>query len=1133
MRRHLSLAATLAVATAASCSSGPGVVAPIGAPSLSDADLASLSPATWRYRPSSVRTVNATLDLNDGSCVVVTGDGERWVVAATGKATTTKEAPTSTRHNVGCRGDAVGATFGAPEPLRRIVRAGSTFRFIGESGTLYEATTPLGSFDRTLTPPIRLARVATHGESTVGLSSAGDPYWLEHDGWVRGDGGGAHLFDVEVDDDGRALAIAWPEQVLLSHDGGRTFRPTKDVPRPIGALAVRSGGGAPLTAVGISGQLAWPAGGDTLKPQAVSRNVARSDVGAAEVRVRWLSPQAQAVAPARAVLTGSRWYEIRAASELPHDDEAGGKSSTKGWAILRGKLDGELESAPLHQVPDDHEARMGASGAFVVVGFMDKPEDGDSGPPRLALIASSDEGRTFHPMARLGCPDIRQVRIAVSATGDALVAGACPSVPKVVVKTETEGQPSHLGLTRGGRKDDDDEACRPRAPVVVKAGAKGRPAVVSVGVATDLRGLAVAPAFSTDGSSLYFLGRRAKGQEPSIFHSEDGGSTWTSRPMLRKGTHDDDDDDERRHRFETEDGDWEGSSRVSSRRVDLVPEEPLSVDTDGALGVVVDTPSGRALLSAGADGEVRAISPAPDSSAVFAAYGRRAVAAAVNGPVITTWETSDGGATWDPAGILRARLDDGEAAIACSAGGCVLGDAVTRIGWDAREEDARATAPPTRRPRAPSLRTPLSCDLDAKPWTLLEGVEVTAPFPTVDEVARGRSSWSLLSVDAARGAVTVHAAVSEAGEPQRLTSRPLLEPATSGKSSALRVLHQGEGYAAARVQEGKQTLEVGWVNFFDGVVGKRMLEPKKPIATVREGANTSLKLGLLSVSTGGVFVQPGESQELAFLDNRGGTSWGTLPDWGALGVPGRTRGDAARVGGRTLHVGVLEAGPTIGLLAVDQGRSAPTTYEAATLGPPRSIGAGSVVSWAYLGPTPGFLLVAADPTGDGWATASYRAFENGMLGAPLAVPTSLDLPDRPRPCRAEEIKTTPRVESLISEPSGSTVLVRGQRHPVEIPGAGDASSPDGTLRLLTSGAVLHGTPRDPCLAGWEATAYDGRRGAAVILGDLSRAWAFRIAANPNPRGPAGGAAIEVHGMTCRFDPSLPIPPGAWDEVGVR
>jgi hypothetical protein len=421
-------------------------------------------------------------------------------------------------------------------------------------------------------------------------------------------------------------------------------------------------------------------------------------------------------------------------------------------------------------------------------------------------------------------------------------------------------------------------------------------------------------------------------------------------------------------------------------------------------------------------------------------------------------------------------------------------------------------------------------------------VEANAPFPTIDEIARGRAAWSVLAVDRARGVATVHHVPGEGEGAWRIAARALLDAAPRDKGSAMRLSHQGEGYAVARVVDGTKEMDVGWVNFFDGTSGKRAV-PFGNHGGPRVLPDRTLETGIVSVATGGIFAQPTPGvRDVSFLDPRRGTTRVELPDWGKAGVTGRARDDAARIGGRTVFIGVLDAGVTVGLLGV-RGEGGAVSVQASTLAPPAAIGATGVTSWTYVDRAPGFLVVAADSTGDGWSAAVWRAFgEDGTLGPPVVAPTLPDLPERPRPCRAEEVKTTPRVESHLVAPGRAQVLARGQRHAVIIPGAGEGTTPDGALHLLTAGAVLHGTPSAPCVAGWEATGIDGRRAGAVILGDLSRAWVFRLAP-PAPgapsRPPGGGASgaptvdVEVRAMTCRWDPSAVVAEGAWDEVGVR
>lgn len=1110
----LVLGLALGPVLAGGCSgAGGGVEAPVGAPGEATDELAVVTPARWIYHPREAPTASAALPLGDGRCVVATSEGERWLVPAAKGDT--------------CGGVALGTAVGAPEGLRRVVRDGATLRFVGESGTLYEATDPLGAFTRVVVPPEPLGRVATRGPVTVGLASSGTPYRLEGDGWVRGDAGGARLFDVDVDAGGRALAVAWPESVLASTDEGKTFRPVSPAPASIGAVAVVSAADGTLGVAGVHGQLALGAGG-ALTPSP-RRLESGSDEPVAEVEVVPIAPSAAFVAQGRAAIAGRRWYEARLASELPErggDGDDSDEETESGWTLIRGRLGGPLATVPLAGLDADREVRLAAHGRTVAVATIGEPIPGDRGA-RLIVRRSLDEGATFVDVARLVAPDIRVVRLAVGASGDLLVAGACaPAVRPSATRPAGDDED----------EDDDEPACRPRAPVVVRPGARPpSTSTVVAGLAADLRGGASSPAFSPDGAIAYFLGRRAKGQEPSIFVSDDGGKSWDARPMSRRASGGDDgEDDEHRESWEDE------PRRSGDGAIEILGELPLTVDAEGTLGFAVQTPSAPAWVVADGDGEVRTILEAPEADALIAGVGRRALAVSGSGDGLTVWE-ADGSGAWSSAGTLRVRLA-GDLGVSCSAAGCVVGDALTRLGWEGREE---APLPPARlaSTRPPAVRTPLVCDLDPKGWSALPSIEGNAPFPTVDEIARGRAAWSVLGVDRARGATTVHH-VAEGGD-GRIVARPLLEPTSKkGAVSALRLSHQGEGYAVSRWVEGARELDVAWVNFFEGTFAQRAVPlPAGPAPrTTTEGGIRNLDTGLVSVASGGVFVQPSAaSRDAVFLDARGASTPTTLPDWSQVGISGRARTDAARIGGRTVFVGVVDAGPTVGLLGVrPDGKD--LAVEATTLAPP-TVGTtvAAAVGWTYVGANPGFVAVAGDPAGDGWSAAVWRAFgADGKLGPPVAGATTPDLPERPRPCRAEEVRSTPRIESHLVAPGG-TVLARGHRHPVIIPGAGDGATPDGALHLLTAGAVLHGTPSSPCVAGWEATGIDGRRAGAVILGDLARAWIFRIAPplTGAPRPPSAGPPspgtvdVEVRAMACRWDPGAAVSEGVWDETGVR
>jgi len=108
--------------------------------------------------------------------------------------------------------------------------------------------------------------------------------------------------------------------------------------------------------------------------------------------------------------------------------------------------------------------------------------------------------------------------------------------------------------------------------------------------------------------------------------------------------------------------------------------------------------------------------------------------------------------------------------------------------------------------------------------------------------------------------------------------------------------------------------------------------------------------------------------------------------------------------------------------------------------------------------------------------------------------------------------------------------------------------------LLTSSAVLHGSPEEPCVAAFDADVvpidtsggiatpggygYGGgygtaptptapeREEAVILLDDLEHAWLFKHAAQ------AGGRTrVEYRLMSCRFDPGIEVPPEVYDAQG--
>src|SRR6185503_11998650 len=106
-----------------------------------------------------------------------------------------------------------------------IRRSDKSWLFIGEGGSLYEAPEPLAAFTRTVAPPEPFAKVAGAGAIVLATTYEGKLLrWDEVSGWrpAPAPPPKARLFDVAVTEGGRALALAFPEALFTSSDGGAT-----------------------------------------------------------------------------------------------------------------------------------------------------------------------------------------------------------------------------------------------------------------------------------------------------------------------------------------------------------------------------------------------------------------------------------------------------------------------------------------------------------------------------------------------------------------------------------------------------------------------------------------------------------------------------------------------------------------------------------------------------------------------------------------------------------------------------------------------------------------------------------------------------------------------------------------------
>jgi hypothetical protein len=1107
------------------------------------------SPARWDYHPAAPDNVRAHARLADGGCVIAADDGQRWLVTPprgddprrVGKSGTPPRA---------CAGRAEAADVLAPEELVGVVRRSATaWVFVGASGTLYEAADPLGAFVRTVPSPEPLARVGGSGGALVAATLDGRLLrWEEATGWRAGPNVGARLFDLAFAEAGRGLALALPEALFTTEDGGATWTRAGATVTPIGARRVGLTAAGKLAVDGFMASLVWSP--RERVPFEKSADASLAAPAASDLDVG-KGAAASAIAAGRAAIDGERYLEA-----IRPDDEG------DAWQLGRGRLDGRLELAPIAGSDGCGALKIGANGRHVVV--VCSRASGDD--VDALVLRSEDAGATFAEAARLATDTIDHVAVAVAPDGAALVTGTCKAAEK--------------------------SGCRPMAPMLVRP--EGKTSSAMVAAATQLGATALAPAFSIDGRSAYFLGVRAKDSRTALFVSHDGGESFSPRPLEAPSAA------PRVEGVDDDDGEREGN-------LDLDDAVVVRPGEDGTVGARVTRSRGAAWVTTDDDGRVIAVSGGPTETAVISGFGRRVLAVSPEesrpGAGASAWESLDGGATWAEIAAPRAlarELTQGPGVVACGGGGCLVGDTVARVGWSGQAETIAEPPPsPDGGGRGePVAKTPIVCDLGAQGWTRIEGVVGSGrtPLPDENEAARGRSVWSVLTHDRATGAVAVVTAIApESGDGEaRVVTRRLLGPAPKASPFALEIAPQMEGYAAVRVKlplddKGKLRVgapmagvEVAWENFMDGTSARATIADAGPFEAgdirTRDGA-TELEAGLVSVSLRGIFVRPHARATAAastafFIDPQGKAERFEYPPWPSAAVDGRHFElvvDAAVADGQLLGVARARAvgdEPRTVLLGKPPprgGGSHAWELTATTVAPPATGPLVVADEWTYVGASLGFTTLVADATHErAWGT--FHPFRgDGTFGAPIAVPTQLDLPDRPRGCSASERGTTARMEAPLAQ--GGQLLFVGTRHPV-IVGEALAATPSAPRKaaraaaapklvkaaatpatgdafvLLTSSAVVHGTPASPCLAAWQATGVGRAPVSAVIPSDLAHAWLFRVAASEPAAPHAGkpkrdaasraaerGPAIEVRPMACHFDPSARVPETIWGEPG--
>lgn len=1108
--------------------------------------------------------------MPDGGCVITAEGGQRWTISPTKGAATIgarKSEPKGIHAIQGgsaspggespCSGRAQAASILAPEELVGVIRRSSgSWLFVGASGVIYESGTPLGAFIRSIQPPEPLVTVAGAGATILGVTLDGKLLrWTEAEGWSRVTSMSARIDDVAVAEGGRAFAVAVPEALFTSEDGGSTW--TAAQVETIGAHRVGLTKAGELLAQGLTRSIVWD-------PRA-ARQLSLSTSTIMDRRIDLdvsVAPSASgaAVVYRRAAIDGDRYYEVN------HRDDA-----DEGWMLTQGKIEGPLSARPIPDTDDCGSMKLGANGRQIVTTCVRAMGDGI-----IARVRRSDDaGESWSEPLTLETLDTDAMDIAVAPDGAALITGACK-------------QAEVLG------------SCKPGAPILVRPEERRR-LTATVSEAPTLAPSASLPAFSIDGRSAYFLGPRVKDERLALFVSHDGGETFTERPIAREPRREGDGEEPSERRSE------DGEERREG--FDINEESTIAVGEDGTLGLVLIGDRGVSYVTADDDGRVLRASDPPSEGAIIAGFGRRVVAISVaeggsseGNDSLRVWESLDGGASWTDLPSTRALTRDffrSTPVLACGGGGCLFGEAVARVGWSGQAEGPSEAAVRSLPTSEIVVRAPIVCEVSpTSRWTRVDHVvDGGWGAPDVNESMRGRSAWSVLTYDPKIGAVAAVSAMmpgdaSSAEKPSaahddapRVTTRSLFgrsPPSGGGTRTALKISRQMEGYAAARVRftvDAKDNVKLGvpmrgvelaWENWSDGTSGRVTLPDAGPfeLNDVRTDANDLFNVGLLSVSVRGIFVQPHSPSSRGtttfFLEPGGKTRSFEYPRWPARAINGRPlsiQSETVLADDQPLAVGMdpwSDQYPFSTILLARREGDAWAIRESA-IAPHRDEPTDRIVdtNWAYSGRSIGVTSMVTEPKRSR-ASATFQPFRgDGSLGPAVAIATPFDLADPPRLCGASERASTPRLE--VSMFMRGEVAFPGTRRPVLItePPPQPASGTRGALELgrshilMTSGVIVQGTPSSPCVSAWDAnplvgaqTASPEARLAAIIPADLAHAWLFRPAApntstsraKPGPRpdtsddGPPS-KSIEYRPMTCRLDPSAKIPDAALSEPG--
>jgi hypothetical protein len=335
---------------------------------------------------------------------------------------------------------------------------------------------------------------------------------------------------------------------------------------------------------------------------------------------------------------------------------------------------------------------------------------------------------------------------------------------------------------------------------------------------------------------------------------------------------------------------------------------------------------------------------------------------------------------------------------------------------------------------------------------------VTGEWQTLDGTVRvgaesfvGDAVWSALVQEPATGSVTLVRARRGRREIERIE----LLCSVGDPARTVTFVTDRMGFAAAArhpvllPHETTTELEIAWVDVRDGLVHR----------ATRSVAVDDHPPTLFESTVDGVYVAFGDPQLMNPAVFFGRTQQEIAPVRWPLAAPHH--------GIQLLHLGAEHLPITVGagVIATAQPATPWATLDSFRIAPPSA-----TLSLAFACGAERLLVVPSDPGVD---AALYSLDRRGMITGVVAAPSHLGSP--PTPCSERALRETPRI------------ALPGQLVAVTV-----RESEKSVIDLDSATAIVHGSPRAPCAAGWQTQRAQGGTDTAFISApDPSNSWQLR------------------------------------------